>query len=60
LPSCLADCVDDDNPPRAIDAFVDTLDLNSLGFRSVPASTGRPGYDPATLLRLYIYGYRAP
>jgi transposase len=56
LPSCLANYVDDD-PARAIDAFVEALDLNSLGFRNVPAATGRPGYDPATLLRLYIYGY---
>jgi transposase len=57
LPACLADYVDEDNPARVIDAFVEALDLDSLGFRSVPAATGRPGYHPATLLRLYIYGY---
>jgi transposase len=57
LPACLADYVDDDNPARAIDAFVEALDLDSLGFRSLPAATGRPGYHPSMLLRLYIYGY---
>jgi len=57
LPACLSDYVDNDNPARAIDVFVEALDLNSLGFRSAPAATGRPGYDPATLLRLYVYGY---
>jgi transposase len=57
LPACLADYIDDDNPARAIDAFVEALDLDSLGFRSLPAATGRPGYHPSMLLRLYIYGY---
>ena len=43
---------------RAIDAFVDALDLAEMGFDGVePAATGRPGYNPATLLKLYIYGY---
>ena len=57
LPACLADYVDADNPARAIDAFVEALNLDALDFRSVPAATGRPGYRPSMLLRLYLYGY---
>jgi transposase len=58
LPECLDDYVGEDNPIRVIEAFVDELDLSGLGFeRAVPADTGRPGYHPATLLKLYIYGY---
>ena len=40
-----------------IDVFLDSLDLSGLGFKTVPAITGRPSYHPATLLRLFIYGY---
>jgi transposase len=58
LPECLDDWVDEDNPVRAIDAFVDGLDLCELGFGGTePAATGRPAYHPAALLKLYIYGY---
>ena len=58
LPTCLDDYVDADNPVRVIDAFVDELDLLPLGFTSVqPASTGRPAYHPAMMLKLYVYGY---
>lgn len=58
LPACLEDYVDADNPVRIIDAFVDELDLAELGFGRVqPASTGRPGYAPTTMLKLYVYGY---
>jgi transposase len=58
LPNCLEDYVREDNPVRVVDAFVDELDLQALGFAGVvPASTGRPGYHPATLLKLYLYGY---
>ena len=57
LPSCLDDYVSEDNPARVIDAFVDELDLGDLGFAVSPAATGRPSYNPATLLRLYVYGY---
>jgi transposase len=57
LPSCLDDYVGEDNPARVIDAFVDELDLDALGFGVTPAATGRPAYHPATLLKLYIYGY---
>lgn len=49
---------DDDNPVRVIEAFVGALDLAQLGFgRAEPATTGRPAYHPADLLKVYIYGY---
>jgi transposase len=58
LPARLEDYVDPDNPVRVIDAFIDELDLAQLGFaRVVPALTGRPGYAPGTMLKLYVYGY---
>ena len=58
LPDAVDDFVLADNPVRFIDAFVDELDLKQLGFvRARTKSTGRTGYDPADLLRLYIYGY---
>jgi transposase len=57
LPSCLDDYVDQENPARVIDVFVDELSLGELGFEVVPAATGRPAYHPATMLKLYIYGY---
>ena len=57
LPSCLDDYVGEDNPARVIDVFVDELDLGGLGFAVTPAATGRPPYHPATLLKLYVYGY---
>ena len=50
--------VDADNPVRFIDAFVDGLDLATAGFARVAAkATGRPGYAPVDLLKLYVYGY---
>ena len=58
LPECLDDWIDENNPVRVIDAFVDALDLAELGFEGVePLATGRPSYHPAALLKLYIYGY---
>ena len=58
LPECLDDWIDEENPVRAIDAFVDALDLADLGFDGVePAATGRPAFHPSVLLKLYIYGY---
>ena len=58
LPGCLDDFIDESNPVRAIDAFVDALNLAELGFDGVsPAATGRPSYHPSVLLKLYIYGY---
>lgn len=58
FPEHLEDWIGEDNAVRVIDVFVDELDLGELGFeRAEPASTGRPGYHPACLLKLYIYGY---
>src|SRR5262245_30426802 len=58
LPECLDDWIEEDNPVRAIDAFVEALDLADLGFDGVaPAATGRPAFHPSVLLNLYIYGY---
>src|SRR6187455_2290788 len=58
FPAVLDDYVAEDNPVRAIEAFADGLDLGQLGFTRVEALvTGRPGYHPATLLKIYIYGY---
>ena len=58
FPECLEDWIDENNPVRAIDVFVDELDLSELGFGGVaPEATGRPSYHPSGLLKLYIYGY---
>ena len=58
LPEFLDDYVAEDNPVRMIDVFVDELDLRALGFEGVvPEATGRPAYHPATLLKIYLYGY---
>jgi transposase len=58
FPERLGDYIEEDNPVRVIDVFVDALDLDELGFGGAqPAATGRPGYHPATLLKIYIYGY---
>jgi transposase len=58
FPDRLEDWIGEDNPVRVIDVFVDELDLGGLGFGGVePQATGRPGYHPSVLLKLYIYGY---
>ena len=58
LPECLDDWVDERNPVRAVDVFVDALELRDLGFDGVdPAATRRPAYHPSPMLKLYIYGY---
>jgi len=58
FPERLEDWIAEDNPVRVVDAFVDELDLKALGFeRATAAQTGRPGYHPATLLKIYVYGY---
>ena len=57
LPDTLDDYVREDNEVRAIDAFIDSLDISSMGFKSEPAKEGRPGYDPRGMLKLYMYGY---
>jgi len=58
FPERLDDYVDEDNPVRVVDVFVEELDLSDLGFHRVePLATGRPSYHPSILLKLYIYGY---
>ncbi len=58
FPERLEEYLSEDNPVRAIDVFVDELDLARLGFGGVePETTGRPAYHPATLLKIYVYGY---
>src|SRR6201982_2312958 len=58
LPECLDDFIDETNPGRVIDVFVDALSLAEMGFEGAePAATGRPSYHPSVLLKLYIYGY---
>src|SRR5580658_10445297 len=58
LPDSLEDYVTEDNPVRVVDVFVDELGLRGLGFSGVvPEVTGRPAYHPATLLKIYLYGY---
>lgn len=58
LPATIEEYVEDGSPVRVIDAFVDSLDFVALGFeRAEPAATGRPGYNPKDLLKLYVYGY---
>lgn len=57
LPDCIDDFVSEESPVRAIDAFVDMIDLAALGFDVEPEVTGRTGYHPAVMLKLHIYGY---
>jgi transposase len=58
FPECLEDWIDENNPVRVIDVFVEELDLLDLEFVGVdPEATGRPSYHPSVLLKLYIYGY---
>src|SRR5215207_9396832 len=58
LPHSLEDYVDEENPVRVVEVFIEELDLAALGFAGMtPAATGRPAYHPSTLLKIYIYGY---
>jgi transposase len=58
FPSKLDDLIPSDHVCRVIEAFIDKLEMSELGFvRAEPAETGRPGYDPRDLLKLYLYGY---
>ena len=60
LPECLDDFIADDNPIRVVDTYVAELDLAAMGFAGTTlAATGRPAYDPAVLLKIYIYGYNS-
>jgi transposase len=58
FPNTLEEYVEKENPVRFIDAFIDSLNLEKLGFKhALPNDVGRPSYDPADLLKLYVYGY---
>jgi transposase len=58
FPELLDDYVDENNPVRVIEAFIDECDLSHLGFQGVaPHATGRPAYHPSILLKIYVYGY---
>jgi transposase len=58
FPESLEDYIAEDNAIRIVDAFVNKLDLKALGFAGAePSETGRPGYQPAVMLKIYIYGY---
>ena len=57
FPDRLDDYLTDENEIRVIDAFIDSLILPDLGFKTVPSDTGRPGYHPSTMLKLFVYGY---
>jgi transposase len=57
FPEALDDYVAEGTAPRIIDRFIDKLDISGLGFKALPADTGRPGYHPRLLLKLYVYGY---
>jgi transposase len=58
FPVLLDDLIPVDHMCRVVEAFVEQLDMGKLGFeRAQPADTGRPGYDPRALLKLYLYGY---
>ena len=60
FPDCLDDWIDENDPVRVMDAFVDSIDLGELGFDGVvPEATGRPACHPSVLLKLYIYGLLA-
>jgi len=57
FPDRLDDYITEENTIRVIDAFIDSLDLSGLGFKTVSADTGRPAYHPSTMLKLFLYGY---
>ena len=57
FPEQLDDYIADDNSVRVIDVFIDGIDLSGMGFKTVPEILGRPAYHPATMLKLYVYGY---
>ena len=57
FPDRLDDYITEENAIRVIDVFIDSLDLCSLGFKTVSADTGRPAYHPSTMLKLFVYGY---
>ncbi len=54
FPESVDDFVPEDSPVRVVDVFIDGLDISGLGFRAEPSETGRPGYDPRTMLKIYV------
>lgn len=58
LPICFDNLIEEDNPVRMLNSFVDALDMEKLGFKNaIPKTKGRPGYNPKMMLKLYLYGY---
>lgn len=57
FPESLDEYIAEESAVRVIDVFIDKLDISGLGFKTKPADTGRPAYHPATLLKIYVYGY---
>lgn len=57
FPERVDDYVEEDSVVRVIDVFIDRLDISGLGFKAEASDTGRPGYHPKTMLKIYVYGY---
>lgn len=57
FPERIDEYITEENPVRVVDVFIDALDISGLGFKAIACDTGRPGYHPTTLLKLYVYGY---
>lgn len=57
FPERLDDYIAEDSAVRVIDVFIDDLDISGLGFKTEPSDTGRPGYHPRIMLKIYVYGY---
>jgi len=57
FPEVLDEYITEENSVRVIDAYIDELNLTELGFKLVPAETGRPAFHPTVMLKLYVYGY---
>ena len=57
FPERIDDYVEEDSVVRVVDVFIDRLDISGLGFKAEAAETGRPGYHPRTMLKIYVYGY---
>jgi transposase len=58
FPEAIEDYIADDNPVCFLDAYVDQLDISTIGFQyATVKETGRPPYNPKDLLKLYLYGY---
>ena len=57
FPEAIDEYIEEDNPVRVIDVFIDDLDLAALSFKTEPADTGRPAYHPEVMLKLFTYGY---